>query len=45
MLNAERPAIGYHEVIIEKADLGQQGILYYTLKTAENHDTKKMILH
>jgi len=42
---ADNFSAGYHEVVLQKADLGQGGILYYTLKTAENHETKKMILH
>jgi len=35
---------GIHQVLLNSADLGATGVLYYQLSTAENTDTKKMII-
>ena len=37
-------ATGYNQVNISKADISQSGVMYYTLETANNTATKKMIL-
>lgn len=35
---------GMHQVMMDKADLGATGVLYYQLSTPEFNDTKKMIV-
>ena len=35
---------GYNEVRVNSDDLGQTGVLYYTLETATETATKKMII-
>ena len=35
---------GYHQVILDRSELGASGILYYTLETATQTATRKMIL-
>ena len=37
-------ASGYNQVNISKANISQSGVMYYTLETAANTATKKMIL-
>lgn len=35
---------GYNQINISKSDLGTNGVVYYTLKTASQNATKKMII-
>ncbi len=44
VIDAEYPE-GFHQIELTKADLGTSGLLFYTLRTGQQAETRKMILH